>query len=227
MKFDTHLHSKYSRDCTTDPITLVNYARKIGLGGIFITDHNTIEGFSSINKSSLKIHVICAEEIDTDAGEVIGLFLNEPIKKGSLLDVVDAVKSQDGFLLIPHPFDRLRKHLDPSLLDKKTLNLFNAIEIYNSRIVYFNEDCKKAINFASKTPLFQTAGSDEHFLEELGASFVEIQKFASIDPPSVSLEEIRSAFFKGEFIANGKPNSPLFHVGTKAVKFLKKNNFIK
>lgn len=227
MKFDTHLHTKYSRDCTTDPIALVKHAKKIGLGGIFITDHNSISAHSFLKGKFDSLHVFCAQEIDTDKGEVIGLFLNDLIKPGSLGSVVDQVKSQDGFLLLPHPFDRLRKHLDPSTLSKQILSKFNAIEVYNSRIVYFKEDTQKAFDFASKNPnLIKTGGSDEHFIWELGSSFVKIPSLDSVPPSDVTAEEIRNLFFGGDLVPFGRPNTPLYHIGTKAVKFLKKRKFL-
>lgn len=227
MKFDTHLHTKYSRDCTTDPLALVKYAKKIGLGGIFITDHNSISAYSFLKGKSDSLHVFCAQEIDTDQGEVIGLFLTDLISPGDLGSVIDQVKSQDGFLLLPHPFDRLRKHLDPSTLSKQILSKFNAIEVYNSRIVYFYEDTQKALDFASKNPsLIKTGGSDEHFIWELGASFVKLPSLDSLPSSSATEEEIRKLFFRGDLVSYGKPNSPLYHAGTKAVKFLKKRKFI-
>ena len=44
MKFDLHVHSKYSSDGVLDPENIVRIARKRGLAGIAVTDHNTIRG---------------------------------------------------------------------------------------------------------------------------------------------------------------------------------------
>lgn len=227
MKFDTHLHTRYSRDCTTDPFALVKHAKKIGLGGIFITDHNSVSAYSLLKGKVDSFHVFCAQEIDTDQGEVIGLFLNDLVSPADLGTVIDNVKSQDGFLLLPHPFDRLRKHLDPSTLSKEVLSKFHAIEVFNSRIVYFRDDTQKALDFASKNPnLIKSGGSDEHFIWELGSSFVKLPSLDSISPSETTAEEIRKLFFRGNLAAHGKPNSPLYHIGTKAVKFLKKRKFL-
>ena len=47
-----HIHTMYSRDAFTTPKELVVYAKKRGLDGVAITDHDTIDGlreFSKIN----------------------------------------------------------------------------------------------------------------------------------------------------------------------------------
>ena len=42
---DLHMHSTYS-DGTYTPAELVTYAKKKGLSGISLTDHDTIEGLN-------------------------------------------------------------------------------------------------------------------------------------------------------------------------------------
>ncbi|MGV8085063.1 MAG: PHP domain-containing protein [Candidatus Bilamarchaeum sp.] len=228
MIIDTHLHTKYSRDCLSEPKKVLSQAKAIGLDGIVITDHDNVSGYRSLSKKDIadsQIQVICGEEITTDKGEIIALFLNDAIAgRTPLPEVLDQIKEQDAFCFIPHPFDRLRKHLDPTTLDKTTLAKINGIEIYNSRITYWREDTQKALYFAKNNPrLIQTGGSDSHFLSELGKSYIKLD---SADGCSMDEEEIRHAFFKGNLSAFGKPNSILYHVGTKMVKFLKKNSII-
>ena len=42
MKYDLHIHLKYSSDGVLDPEKIVKIAAKRGLNGVAITDHNTI-----------------------------------------------------------------------------------------------------------------------------------------------------------------------------------------
>ena len=44
MKYDLHVHSRYSYDGILSPEEIVKIAIKKGLNGIAITDHNTIRG---------------------------------------------------------------------------------------------------------------------------------------------------------------------------------------
>ena len=55
-------------------------AKKRGLNGIAITDHDTIKGsVEAIKNKPEGLDVICGAEIKTDRGDVIGLFLTEEI----------------------------------------------------------------------------------------------------------------------------------------------------
>jgi predicted metal-dependent phosphoesterase TrpH len=89
-----------------DPKTVLNVAKRVKLDTIAITDHNIIAGAIAIHKIREKdsIIVIIGSEISTDFGDIIGIFLNEEIKSRNVYDVIDEIKSQDGLVLIPHPF---------------------------------------------------------------------------------------------------------------------------
>lgn len=43
MKYDLHIHSKYSSDGVLEPERIIKIATKRGLNGIAITDHDTIK----------------------------------------------------------------------------------------------------------------------------------------------------------------------------------------
>ena len=110
MKYDLHTHTKYSSDGILEPEKIVEIARRKGLSGIAITDHNTIKGSLKAKKYETDdFQVICGSEISTERGEVIGLFLSDEIQSESFLDVVDEIKEQDGVVVLPHPFDRYKK----------------------------------------------------------------------------------------------------------------------
>lgn len=82
MKYDFHTHTKYSADGYVEPKILVKVAAKVGLTGIAVTDHNTINGGLEAKKyENNEIEVIVGSEILTDKGEVIGIFLTEEIKQ--------------------------------------------------------------------------------------------------------------------------------------------------
>jgi len=44
LRFDLHVHSNFSRDGYDSIDSILKRAKEIGLNGIAITDHNTIEG---------------------------------------------------------------------------------------------------------------------------------------------------------------------------------------
>lgn len=178
MKLDLHVHTKYSKDCKTEPSAVVEYALKLGLEGIAVTDHDTINGGVAARKLAPEnFSVIIGSEIKTDRGEVIGYFLNQEIDKHEFHEVVEEIKAQGGIAVVSHPYDPFRPHSfsprdeDASLLD--------GVEVYNSRCLLARAN-KMAMNYAKKHALLITAGSDAHTLGEIGASGVIVDDVEDI-----------------------------------------------
>lgn len=81
MKYDLHIHSKYSSDGILDPEKIVKIAIERGLNGIAITDHNTIKrGIKAKKYETEDFKVVVGSEIMTERGEITGLFLSEEIE---------------------------------------------------------------------------------------------------------------------------------------------------
>ena len=161
MILDLHIHSKYSFDSILNPEKIIKIAKKRGLNGIAITDHNTINGgldAKNINKDP-DFLVIVGSEINTDAGDIIGLFLNEEITSRNSEDVIDEIKMQDGIVVLPHPY---RGHN----LSEKIIKKVDVIEGFNARST--KENNKRAIKLAEKYKKPMVAGSDAHFAYEIG-----------------------------------------------------------
>lgn len=69
-KFDLHAHTTAS-DGTLAPAELVRQAKRLGLAGIAVTDHDTTAGWAEAEAEGrlLEIEVIRGIEINTDAGD--------------------------------------------------------------------------------------------------------------------------------------------------------------
>lgn len=166
MKYDLHVHSKYSIDGYTEPEIIVKIARKRGLSGVAVTDHNTIQGgLKAKEYETDDLKVIIGSEIETERGEVIGLFLSEDIKSNAFFDVVQEIKDQNGLVIIPHPFDKIRGNgIKPTSDD---VPLVDCVEVYNSRCLLERYN-RQACQFAQVNKLKISAGSDAHFAKEIG-----------------------------------------------------------
>lgn len=198
MKVDFHIHTSHSRDSLIKPETLLKIARQKGLS-VAVTDHNTTSGWAAVKKlaKGYCVDVVYGEEIKTThngnrAGELLGLFMQEPVKSTEYLEVIDELKAQDAWLAVPHPFDHLRmnfKHLN------KVLKKVDCIEVFNSRCwrAKFNNQAKE---FAEKKGIPGIAGSDSHTPEELGNAYVEVE--------AQNLEEARKKILKGKVSIFGK-----------------------
>lgn len=213
MKYDLHIHSKYSSDGIPEPEKIVKIAIKRGLDGIAITDHDTIKGGLKAKKyENDDFTVIVGSEISTEIGDIIGLFLEEEeVKSKDVQEVVSEIKDQNGIIVIPHPFDELRHSaFHPKGEDVKFID---CIEGFNSRCVHqkYND---KAVEFGTKHNLTITAGSDAHFAWEIGNAFILAE--------SSGEEELRREIMRKEISFNGKLSNPLNQGLTKVLKLWRK-----
>jgi glycosyltransferase involved in cell wall biosynthesis len=187
---DLHMHTDHSPDCATPVDTLLDTAKKVGLGAIAITDHNEVSGALEARERANGIKVIVAEEVKTaDQGEVIGLFIEEKIPRGmTLQETIAEIRRQGGLVYVPHPFDRMHSVPDyEHLLD--IVEDIDAIEVFNPRVAFsaFNDE---AARFAAKYRIVAGAGSDSHVAQGLGSVKIRMRDF---DGPEEFLESLRDA----------------------------------
>ena len=166
MKIDLHIHSRHSICSNLDPKNISKYAKLKGLDGIAITDHGTMNGYEKLQELAGDLIIVPGIEIATAAGDLIALFVREPIKSGlSLRDTTDRIHELGGLVIVPHPFDRYRK----SVGDKISEITADAIEVFNSRNIYKKAN-QMALKFAKEKGIVAVAGSDAHFKEEIGVA---------------------------------------------------------
>lgn len=214
MKFDLHVHSKYSVDCILDPKKIVKTAHKKGLSGVAITDHNTIKGGLETKKYETNdLQVIVGSEIKTDRGEVIGLYLSEEIKPGLFSEVVQKIKDQNGLVILPHPFDGIRGNgIKPG---KDDIPHIDCVEVYNSRCLLDKYNHKARI-FAQNNDLLMTAGSDAHFTSEIG-------KAGIITPQEIEDEDdLKQILYRDNFTLYGEKSNIIYLGLTKVLKLWRK-----
>jgi len=186
---DLHMHTDWSHDCSIPVTDLLDHAEEIGLGAIAITDHNAFGGALEAVELARgrELVVIPGEEIKTDdQGEVIGLFLEEEIPRGtSFGETVEAIREQGGLVYLPHPFDRLHAIPDPATLHRHLAEI-DVFEVFNARLVRdsFNDE---ALRFARKYRLLQGAGSDAHVLQGVGTGALWMRRFQGAEEFVLSL----------------------------------------
>ncbi|HEY65655.1 MAG TPA: PHP domain-containing protein [Caldilineae bacterium] len=197
LRFDLHLHSHYSVDCLVPPERIVEAARRAGLDGIALTDHNEIEGALRLAEA-LKdddLYVIPGEEIATRDGEIIGLFLKERIPSGlPARETVSRIKAQGGLVYIPHPVAR---GVPPRIRWPVLLEILPDVDIiegFNARVPLATDNHRaRALALAHGKAI--GAGSDAHFAFEYGRAWVEVETFHS---PQEFLERLRHGRIFGE-----------------------------
>lgn len=157
---DLHTHSIASPD---GALRVEDYRQVLDKGHldyIAITDHNTIEMAEQF-QAELGRQIIVGEEITTQEGEVIGLYLTEVVTPGlSLRETIRAIKEQGGLVYVPHPFETVRKGLAAEALDAIAKDV-DIVEVRNGRAVFQNYG-PQAVAWSRTHNIPGAASSDAH-----------------------------------------------------------------
>jgi predicted metal-dependent phosphoesterase TrpH len=174
IKVDLHVHSSASFDCSTEPERVAERCSRLGLNPIFLTDHDTIAGAARL-KAAGKHRVVVGEEVMTTAGELIGLFLQRPVRAGLRpRETVLEIKDQGGLVYLEHPYDPFRRHLSEGAVEHLA-DLIDIVEVFNARSdEKTNRRAEELREILGAAP---GAGSDAHTLRELGSVYVEMENF--------------------------------------------------
>ncbi len=196
---DIHTHTMYSGfseysflsfpDSVTTPRTSIKVAEKLGLNVLCITDHNTIKGALVAQKFNKDL-VVIGEEISSNDGEILGLFLQEQINPGlSAEETIKQIHSQDGIAIAPHPYSA---HC-PCVGKKMNALKFDGIEVFNSlhRDGYSNALALENCNGHAKL-----GGSDAHASYMIGNGYTLFH--------GSSQEDFRNAIKNRKTIYGGK-----------------------
>ncbi len=212
LKADLHIHSEYSMDCNTPLEKIISRCQEVGINCIAICDHGTAEEALRMREIA-PFPVIVAEEILTPYGEIMGMFLEETIPSGlSVEETLSRIRAQDGLVCIPHPFDTFRQSALRGNILEEIAEQIDVIEVFNSRGV-LRRDSAKALAFATKYGIAQSAGSDAHTPHEIGNAYVEMPEFKSKD-------DFLKALGKGKI--SGHRTNPLIHFAGAWARLKKK-----
>jgi len=206
---DLHCHSSASFDSLSAPRKLVERAQRIGLTHLAITDHERIDGaLRARDLAPAGLTVIVGEEIRTNAGDLIGLFLEEAIPPGlSPAETAARVHAQGGLVGLPHPFDRFRSSGGDraGAQDAALAQLAAAVdyvEIHNARA--YGDANPRAAEFAVRHGLPGVASSDAHTILELGvASTSFAAPFTGADELRALLGTARIVTGRAAYLARG------------------------
>lgn len=193
-KYDLHIHSHYSPCSIISPKTILKRAKKAGLNGIAITDHHTMKAYPILKKlnSDKNFEIIPGEEITTQYGDVLALYIKEEIHTRDFFELIKEVKRQKGIIIIPHPITISNKYsfrYSLNNLRKKLNGIDFGFEIFNSRnFVSLNNKSKL---LSEKHDFSQTGSSDAHLPIDIGNGYTLFNG------------DLRTAIKNGKTIAGG------------------------
>ncbi|MEM3845311.1 MAG: PHP-associated domain-containing protein, partial [Candidatus Parvarchaeota archaeon] len=137
-----------------------------------ITDHNSFGAYETV-KDEKEIMIIPGIEVSTLSGHVIGLWVKGNIPKDmSVEETIIKIHESGGIAVAVHPYRYIT-----GLKEKNVrTNKFDLIEIMNGRCLTHNN--KRSEILAKSLNLPVSAGSDAHYLEELGRVYLELENLS-------------------------------------------------
>ncbi|MDR0381922.1 MAG: CehA/McbA family metallohydrolase [Oscillospiraceae bacterium] len=203
MKFDMHVHSRFSHDGHMTPAALFAAARRAGLAGLAVCDHNTLQGSRTAQAACPPdLCVIPGAEYSTEAGHMLAYFIETGAEEAGLprdaagrfaLDALARfVREQGGLLIAAHPY-RHRTRLPEDLPAH-----VDGWELFNARQMAAAPDSTpRTRDIVRACPGLVTAGSDAHLPAEVGRAYVESDAHTA--------SALRAALEAGRYRCRGCP----------------------
>ncbi len=174
---DLHVHTSPASPCASSPVDdIITEAKRIGLDGICLTDHNYQWEPKEVEilRKKHDFSVLRGNEVTTVQGDILVFGLDEDIQGIiALKDLAEKVRAVDGFMIAAHPFrgflavsgDKLGLDIEKAAA-RPMFALVDGVETLNSKVtVDENRFCGRVAS-ALKLPI--TGGSDAHLAEEVG-----------------------------------------------------------
>jgi len=197
IRVDCHLHTALSGDAVTSIDELAERVEQERLDVVFITDHNVTAAAVAAAERGIGARVIVGEEIRTQDGDVIGLFLTDRVPYVlPLAEAIAKIRERGGLVYLPHPFDPGRSTLKPAISERLCADgIADVVEVFNAKIEDQQHNVQAA-KLAARYDLPGGAGSDAHDPDGIGAAYLEMPDF---DGPADFLAALRHASVVGEY----------------------------
>jgi predicted metal-dependent phosphoesterase TrpH len=177
IKIDLHCHSFFSGDGVSSPEELIQEARKRGLNGFAMTDHNTCDAIKYMLDKGLmrddglpvdNFLVIPGVEVTTAEGHLLCLGVVLPNLKGRpAIEVCHLAHEAGGLAVPPHPYDLFRAGIRENTLNTLPID---AIEVFNAATTLKRYN-RMAYEYAHRRGLPMTAASDAHHYAAIGTAY--------------------------------------------------------
>ena len=208
---DLHLHTVASDGLATIEQVLEQVAQTGQLGIVAVTDHDRM--FAPAQARQLErdfgIGVIVGEEVSTQEGHLLALFIHKELPAGRpAAETIAAIHAQGGLCVAAHPYDWLVSSLGKAGLRHRCLPrggvadgrdwAFDAIETVNTGITWPAWVANAmAGRVADELGLPGTGGSDAHTLATVGQGWTMF--------PGTTTDDLYRAIQHGTVTAHGRP----------------------
>ena len=174
---DMHLHTSPASPCASDSVyAMIEEAKRIGLQGICLTDHNYVWSADAVLALREKhdFLVLRANEIITEQGDILVFGFDEDIQGIiKLVELKKRVAAVGGFIVAAHPFRGFLTFgaddvgLTPeSAMARDMFKWVDGVETLNGKVT--ETENKLSLDVAKGLGLPSTGGSDAHDISTVG-----------------------------------------------------------
>ena len=186
---DFHCHTRYSHDCFASIAATLEMAKRRELTHLAITDHDTIDGALRARDRARSIEIIVGCELSLEDGaHLVGLFLERQPTARTAREAMDEIHAQGGFVLLPHPFNPVYGLFRDAVYDLQ----FDALEVCNGHEPPARN--QQSLDLARTRRLPMLAGSDAHYLVDVGRACVMFPEHAGALTPDILRRAPRRLF---------------------------------
>lgn len=201
---DLHVHTSPASRCSCAPVDLlIEEAKRIGLDGICLTDHNSLWSPMQVEELRRKhdFLVLRGNEITTDQGDVLVFGFEQDIKGIVRLEELrNNVAEAGGFIIAAHPFrgfltfgvDQLGLTLQEAK-ERPVFRRVDAVEVMNSKVT--EKENTFAARVAEALGLPGTGGSDAHEVGEVGICATRFPKAKGIRNEGELIEALKQGSY--------------------------------
>lgn len=197
-RFDLHVHTSHSRDGHGTVMECAQAAKRAGLAGFAVTDHNVTLAARQARQAAEKtgLVVVPGAEVSTTQGHMLAFGVSGKIPAGpSMLEALEWAEARGGIGVPSHPL-RLWTGIGPTDLRELVGQArLEAVEVENGRDRHLVRS--NVARLAAELGLAATGGSDAHHPIDVGTCWTEIADGAA------SVDDVVEAVRRGRIHAGG------------------------
>lgn len=200
MIIDLHTHTRFGSNCSyLYPEELLQRAKRLGLDGVCITEHELCWEEEALEALSQEhgILVLGGVEVSTEFGQVLVFGVHQPLWRiSSAPELRELVNQAGGVIIASHPFrgDMFLSKAPPieEVCNRDIFKLVDAAEVFTGGAI------RKELDFGcqvlSKLNLRGVGGSDAHALHTIGRCVTIFERHISSEQDLVT--ELKGGRFK-------------------------------
>jgi predicted metal-dependent phosphoesterase TrpH len=202
MRVDLHIHTRPKSPCSAiDPSALLEEARRAGLDGVCLTEHQNPWSPAEVEELMRAggIRLFQGNEITTNQGDILVFGYDHEVKGVvPIQDLRKEVEAVGGLMIAAHPFrgfllfgiSQLQLDLEQAC-KRSVFQHVDGLEIHNCKVTDPENDMARRV--AERLGLLGVAGSDAHRLDEVGKCVTIFEREVRAEQELV--EEIRAGRF--------------------------------